>query len=82
MKIIQKLVRRNVVFVLVTIFITASVMPGLHAIDSSQFFEQSNSSIKFQNRLVLLDPPPTPIRQPAEFEPMQGVLIRYPFGIS
>jgi agmatine/peptidylarginine deiminase len=26
--------------------------------------------------------PPTPIRQPAEFEPMQGVLIRYPFGIS
>jgi agmatine deiminase len=23
-----------------------------------------------------------PIRQPAEFEPMQGVLIRYPFGIS
>lgn len=26
--------------------------------------------------------PPAPIRQPAEFEPMQGVLIRYPFGIS
>ncbi|HIE41416.1 MAG TPA: hypothetical protein EYP80_02005, partial [Candidatus Aenigmarchaeota archaeon] len=23
-----------------------------------------------------------PIRQPAEFEPMEGVLIRYPFGIS
>lgn len=28
------------------------------------------------------DPPPAPIRQPAEFEPMEGVLIRYPFGIS
>ena len=26
--------------------------------------------------------PPAPIRQPAEFEPMEGVLIRYPFGIS
>lgn len=26
--------------------------------------------------------PPWPVRQPAEFEPMQGVLIRYPFGIS
>jgi agmatine/peptidylarginine deiminase len=26
--------------------------------------------------------PPIPVRQPAEFEPMQGVLIRYPFGIS
>ena len=28
------------------------------------------------------DPPPTPIRNIAEFEPMSGVLIRYPFGIS
>jgi agmatine/peptidylarginine deiminase len=26
--------------------------------------------------------PPTPIRMPAEFEPLSGVLIRYPFGIS
>ena len=28
------------------------------------------------------DPPQTPIRNIAEYEPMQGVLIRYPFGIS
>ena len=28
------------------------------------------------------DAPPNPVRMPAEFEPMQGVLIRYPFGIS
>jgi len=27
-------------------------------------------------------PPPSPVRMPAEFETMQGVLIRYPFGIS
>ncbi len=27
-------------------------------------------------------PPTSPVRMPAEFEPMQGVLIRYPFGIS
>ncbi len=26
--------------------------------------------------------PPQPVRMPAEFEPMQGVLIRYQFGIS
>jgi agmatine/peptidylarginine deiminase len=26
--------------------------------------------------------PPGPVRHPAEFEPMEGVLIRYPFGIS
>jgi len=29
-----------------------------------------------------LDNPPTPVRNIAEFEPMEGVLIRYPFGIS
>ena len=28
------------------------------------------------------DPPPPPVRNIAEFERMQGVLIRYPFGIS
>ena len=28
------------------------------------------------------DPPPTPVRNVAEYERMQGVLIRYPFGIS
>ena len=28
------------------------------------------------------DPPPGPVRSVAEYEPMQGVLIRYPFGIS
>lgn len=26
--------------------------------------------------------PPAPVRQPGEFEPMQGVMIRYPFGIT
>jgi len=28
------------------------------------------------------DPPPGPIRNIAEYERMEGVLIRYPFGIS
>lgn len=28
------------------------------------------------------DPPPGPVRSIAEYEPMQGVLIRYPFGLS
>jgi len=28
------------------------------------------------------DAPPLPVRQAAEFETMQGVLVRYPFGIS
>jgi agmatine deiminase len=28
------------------------------------------------------EPPPPPVRNVAEYEPMQGALIRYPFGIS
>lgn len=29
-----------------------------------------------------LDPPPAPVRQPAEFDQMTGALIAYPFGIN
>ena len=58
------------------------MLPGLHA---RQMFpsdiETNVIDIRHQS-LTLFNPPPTPIRQPAEFEPMQGVLIRYPFGIS
>jgi len=31
---------------------------------------------------IKTSPPPGPVRQAAEFEPMEGALIRYPFGIS
>ncbi len=34
---------------------------------------------EMQNRTT---PPPSPIRNISEFEPMSGVLIRYRFGIS
>jgi agmatine/peptidylarginine deiminase len=44
--------------------------------------DEYSSHITTQDTQLLLTPPPYPIRQPAEFEPMQGVLIRYPFGIS
>ena len=43
---------------------------------------------EWQNRDVIkqwgnrTDPPPGPVRNVAEYDPMQGVLIRYPFGIS
>tara|TARA_Y100001970_G_scaffold225108_1_gene277835 strand:- start:3069 stop:4346 length:1278 start_codon:yes stop_codon:yes gene_type:complete len=43
---------------------------------------------EWENRNVIkqwqyrTDPPPGPVRNIAEYEPMQGVLIRYPFGIS
>ncbi|MBN1281216.1 MAG: agmatine deiminase family protein, partial [Candidatus Thermoplasmatota archaeon] len=44
-------------------------------------FSVSSFSISHEG-LQQLFTPPTPIRQPAEFEPMEGVLIRYQFGIS
>ena len=59
-----------------TILLTASfgnlVSAGINELEYSQ------NIVEFQ----LLTAPPEPIRQPAEFEPMEGVLIRYPFGIS
>ncbi|MBU0496856.1 MAG: agmatine deiminase family protein [Candidatus Thermoplasmatota archaeon] len=41
-------------------------------------------SISYESNdpLMLFAPPPDPIRNIAEFETMEGVLIRYPFGIS
>ena len=42
----------------------------------------SGASALGQTPLGILSPPPTPIRQPAEFEPMSGALIAYPFGIT
>jgi agmatine deiminase len=44
--------------------------------------EEINHLDKIGNDLKSTDAPPSPVRMPAEFEPMQGVLIRYPFGIS
>ncbi len=42
------------------------------------------NELDYQNILNFqpLSEPPEPIRQVAEFEPMEGVLIRYSFGIS
>ena len=42
------------------------------------------NELDYQNILNFqpLSEPPEPIRQVAEFEPMEGVLIRHSFGIS
>ena len=46
-------------------------------------FAQINTDfIIDENIFKMIDPPPFPIRQPAEFESMEAVLIRYSFGIS
>jgi agmatine/peptidylarginine deiminase len=44
--------------------------------------EEQNNLEKIGLNFMPTAPPPEPVRMPAEFDPMQGVLIRYPFGIS
>ena len=44
--------------------------------------EEQSKIHEIGKTFVPTESPPAPVRQPAEFEPMQGVLIRYPFGIS
>jgi len=57
--------------ILLIIVITGLLLPVtcVNATDGEQQYSTFSSSFAV-------------IRQPAEFEPMQGVLIRYPFGIS
>ena len=51
-------------------------------IGSGNIVFAQNSYVNYEKEFKTLSPPPPPVRQTAEFEPMQGVLIRYPFGIS
>ena len=44
--------------------------------------EELNQKHLIGNNLRDTDPPPGPVRNIAEYERMEGVLIRYPFGIS
>mgnify|MGYP000698097646 CR=1 FL=1 len=60
------------------------ILPG----DQTQELPIGFTPKEWQNRDVIkqwgnrTDPPPGPVRNVAEYDPMQGVLIRYPFGIS
>jgi len=44
--------------------------------------QNTTTTFESSGEFQLINAPPTPLRQVAEFEPMQGVLIRHPFGIS
>jgi len=62
----------------ITVTILLTVSSGNLVSAGTNELEYSQNIVEFQ----LLTAPPEPIRQPAEFEPMEGVLIRYPFGMS
>jgi agmatine/peptidylarginine deiminase len=61
--------------IITTILITVSFSGAVIAKNND--FNYSNQSLVFS-----LNAPPEPIRNVAEFERMEGVLVRYPFGIS
>ncbi|MCK4311616.1 MAG: agmatine deiminase family protein [Candidatus Cloacimonetes bacterium] len=44
-------------------------------------YEEAQQQFDFRRDFYPTDPPIGPVRNVAEFEPMEGVLIRYPFGI-
>ena len=45
-------------------------------------FEETQVQVDFRRDFYVTDPPAAPVRNIAEFEHMEGVLICYPFGIS
>jgi agmatine/peptidylarginine deiminase len=65
----------RILFLIVSILISTELPKGLTD------WELQNMHI-IDEMKARTDPPPGPVRNIAEFEPMQGVLIRYPFGIS
>jgi len=58
---------------LLVIIISIPVSVNAIQINSTEFSDEIH---------FIFAPPPSPVRNVAEFETMEGVLIRYPFGIS
>tara|TARA_B100000029_G_C17589434_1_gene962065 strand:- start:1905 stop:3179 length:1275 start_codon:yes stop_codon:yes gene_type:complete len=65
----------KIIFLVVSLLFSAELPQGLTD------WELDNMHIIDEMRFRT-EPPPPPVRAIAEYEPMQGVLIRYPFGIS
>jgi len=63
--------RVNVIFISAILLLVSSSSLVIAQLDE----KENNLSLNFS-------PPPEPVRNVAEFERMEGVLIRYPFGIS
>ena len=65
----------KVFFLIISIIISSELPKGLTDWESENIHILDEMHFR-------TDPPPGPVRAIAEYEPMQGVLIRYPFGIS
>lgn len=67
---------------LIVVIVTTLMFGTTIGNDLAQAHNKTSSEEKIGNYFKLMAAPPQPVRQPAEFEPMQGALIAYPFGIS
>lgn len=67
-------------FVFTTLVLTAQISPNGNLTYHMSPEELARKHEIGKNR-VITDPPPSPIMNIAEFQPMQGVVVRYPFGI-
>jgi len=67
---------RNIIFLVAILFANTTELP----IGFTRGELENIDMIQTMGRDT--DPPSPPVRNIAEFEPMSGVLIRYPFGIS
>jgi len=75
----------NIKTVLVLGIVSTLIFGTFVGINGAQAYNKINTALnekQVSKILQTMAPPPAPVRQPAEFEPMQGVLVRYPFGIS
>lgn len=79
---------RKLLFILLTVLLASPAFSQqpiknqpdwrkLHYLSEDEMHEPVTTGINFTET----PPPPGPVRMVAEFEPMQGVLIRYPLGI-
>ena len=68
------------------IFLFVSILSSFSLIAEELPIGFSEEELTRKHEISLMsrstDPPPPPVRNIAEFERMQGVVIRYPFGIS
>lgn len=71
---------KNMLLILLTL-ICSQAFSDILPIDNFVWTDQAKLDLYLNQRINPTDPPATPVRAVAEFEPAQAVLIRYPLGI-
>ena len=78
MKFINTIIVLSITF---SLFSPINAQTLSHEDVARQFNAELNAKARTPNDIGKLAPPPSPVRNIAEYEPMEGVLIRHPLGI-